>query len=209
MYSSSFSTHLIPQVLRFFGYWDDRETEFGYIHHLSIHYYLADDTIEMKEFLPENCGIESGFMFLKRQKLRKVYKGLPGPGVDAHFTVLNVLVQERYIADPLDCGREENDIYKECDLTIGGVINCFGRKIVITDCDPFTKQYYNVKYGLEKIIPLEVPKDREEVKAVSVRERELPPWNGYGSFEDSAQNCVTVELRPLLRDLRNFLKYDR
>lgn len=22
--------------------------------------------------------------------------------------------------------------------------------------------------------------------------RKLPPWNGYGSFEDSAQNCLKV-----------------
>lgn len=163
----------------------------------------------MKETVPENSGRDSGFMFLKRQKLPKVFKGLPGPGADASYTILNVLGQGRFVTDSLDCGREDTEIYKECDLTIGGVINCFGRKIVITDCDPFTKQYYGVKYGLEKITPLEIPKEREEVKILKPKERELPPWNGYGSFEDSAQNCVTVELKPLLRDLRNFLKYDR
>lgn len=196
-------------MLRFYAYWDDRETEYGYIHKLEIYYYLADDTIEMKEIISENSGLDSGFMFLRRQKLPKIYKGLPGPGANSEFTVLNVLGRGRYVADALDCGREDVEIYKECDLTIGGVINCFGRKIVITDCDPFTKQFYNTKYGLEKIIPLEMPKEKEEIKTLKPKDRELPPWNGYGSFEDSAQNCVTVELKPLLKDLRNFLKYDR
>lgn len=128
-------------MLRFYGYWDDRETEFGYIHHLEIHYYLADDTIEIKETVPENSGRDSGFMFLKRQKLPKLFKGLPGPGANSAFTVLNVL-GKRYVADPLNCGREETEIYKEADLAIGCVVNCFGRKIVLTDCDPYTKEYY-------------------------------------------------------------------
>lgn len=66
-----------------------------------------------------------------------------------------------------------------------------------------------VKYGLEKITPQETPKEHEEIKSVKLKDRELPPWNGFGSFEDSAQNCVTVEMKPLLKDLKNFLRYDR
>lgn len=113
------------------------------------------------------------------------------------------------MADSLDCGKEEIDVYKEEDLAIGCVVNCYGRKIVLTDCDPFTKEYYRIKYGLEKITSLEIPKEELEVVSVKVKDRELPPWNGFGTFEDSAQNCVTVELKPLLKDVRNFIKYDR
>lgn len=194
--------------MRFYGYWDDRGTDFGYVHVLEIHYYLADDTIEIKESLPDNSGSDTGILFLRRQKLPKLYKGLPGPGSDSSHTVLNVL-DGRYVVDPLNCGKDDVETYQDSDLAVGGVVNCFGRKIVLTDCDRYTKEYYRVKYGLEEILPMEIPKDHVEVKAVRAKDRELPPWNGYGSFEDSAQNCFTVEMTPLLKDLKNFLKYDR
>ena len=60
------------QVLRFYGYWDDRESPYGEIHDLELHYYLTDDTIEIKEILPPNSGHESGPLFLKRSKVPKV-----------------------------------------------------------------------------------------------------------------------------------------
>jgi hypothetical protein len=62
------------KVLRFFGYWDDRENLHGVLHDLEIYYYLADDTVEIKEIIPPNSGRDSGFMFLQRTKLPKVRK---------------------------------------------------------------------------------------------------------------------------------------
>lgn len=59
------------QVLRFYGYWDDRGTENGTLHNLIVHYYLGDDTVQIKEVWWE-CGIEKGSMFTKRAKLPKV-----------------------------------------------------------------------------------------------------------------------------------------
>lgn len=201
------------QILKFYGYWDDRDNEFGILHHLDIFFFLSDDTIEIKDILPENSGQDSSPILIKRIKLPKVYTGLPAPGFDSPFTVLNVLGPGlqggRYIVDPLDCGREFVDYYSEKDLTIGGVINCFGRKIVITDCDPYTREYYRVKYGIDDFTPLEKPKEKSEPVVTKVSERELPPWNGFGTYEDSAQNCTTVEMKPLLKDIRKFLKYDR
>lgn len=37
--------------------------------------------------------------------------------------------------------------YTPADLSIGAILNVFGRKVVLTDCDPFTKEYYRVHYG--------------------------------------------------------------
>ena len=34
-------------VLRFYCYWDDRDEMFGDVHYMILHYYLADDTIEV------------------------------------------------------------------------------------------------------------------------------------------------------------------
>lgn len=141
-------------MLRFYGYWDDQETEFGYLHHLEVHYFLADDTIDIKENVMDITGKDIGFLFMKRAKLPKVYHGLPGVGSAERNTLLNVLggglEPVRYINDALDCGREHVDFYTERDLTIGGVLNVYGRKVVLVNCDSYTKEYYGAKYGIGK-----------------------------------------------------------
>lgn len=59
------------KVLKFHGYWDDR-SEFGDVRRLEICYYLADDTIDIKENFPRNSGREGPSLFLKRGKLPRV-----------------------------------------------------------------------------------------------------------------------------------------
>ncbi|CAH0563867.1 unnamed protein product [Brassicogethes aeneus] len=196
------------KVLRFKCYWDDRKTQFGYIHNLEVLFYLADDTVEINEKHEESSGLPN-FCFLKRTKLPKVYKGLPAPGCDAPNTILNVLGQsfnKRYTVDPLDCGKEVTEYYSEKDFSIGGTLNCYGRNIVIIDCDMFTKDYFSKNYGLEELIPIDAPKNKIEIVA---KERKLPPWNGFGSYEDTVQNCISVQPKAPHRDFKKFLSYDR
>lgn len=68
------------------------------------------------------------------------------------MVVLNVLgpnVQEgRYVVDPLRAGKQNVQYFKENDLAIGAAISVYGRTVILTDCDPFTKEYYRAKYGL-------------------------------------------------------------
>ncbi|XP_034832363.1 EF-hand domain-containing family member C2-like [Maniola hyperantus] len=175
------------QVLRFHGYWDDRDSEFGTIHLLEIHYFLADDTIEIKEVLPPNSGMEAGPMFLKRMKIPRK--------IPSHIEMT---------------GGPQFASYSPADLSIGAVINVYGRKVVLTDCDPFTKEYYRVTYGFDAFTPLPLPKDEgTECISSNMAERQLPPWNGYGSYDDSAENCRTVEPKAPHRDFMKFLNKDR
>lgn len=60
------------QVLRFYGYWDDTENLHGIVHDLELHYYLSDNTMEIKENVPSNAGRDSGPMLVKRMKIPKV-----------------------------------------------------------------------------------------------------------------------------------------
>ena len=48
----------------------------------------------------------------------------------------------------LQTGAVHEDFYKDCDLTVGGEVNVWGRKVIIADCDEFTKDYYRTKYGI-------------------------------------------------------------
>ncbi|XP_019871659.1 EF-hand domain-containing family member C2-like [Aethina tumida] len=199
------------KVLRFKAYWDDRKTEFGYIHNLEVLFYLADDTIEINEKNEPKSGLRN-FCFLSRTKLPKDYKGLPVPGEDAPNTILNVLgstLNRRFTVDPLDCGKKVSDFYTEKDFSIGGTLNCYGRNIVLIDCDNFTKDYFSKNYGLEELIPIDAPNNKKEKDDHKIQVKQLPPWNGFGGYEDSAQNCINVAPKPPHRDFKKFLAYDR
>jgi hypothetical protein len=87
----------------------------------------------------------------------------------------------------------------------------WGRKLLLCDCDKFTQEYYKSKYGLGKenvwgmsglpvIIfypyldsfpPVAIPKPQ----ARPVK-REIPPYNGFGSLEDSLATCLTLIPKP-------------
>lgn len=175
------------KVLRFSGYWDDRDSEFGDIHHLELLYHLADDTIEIKWKLPPNSGYQSNGMFLKRGKLPKNLQNLPRPGQLAPFTVLNVLGKGlrggRFIMDCLDVADHKIDYYEERDLAIGAQTNVYGRIVTLTSCDEFTQNYYRQKYGIEDFTPKYNPAAcKQNMRKI---ERELPPFNGWGTHEDS------------------------
>ncbi len=55
-----------------------------------LHYYLADDTIEILEEIAPNSGRDAPSIFLKRQKLPRGTPPMPLPGQRTSRTVLNV-----------------------------------------------------------------------------------------------------------------------
>ncbi|KAK6633223.1 hypothetical protein RUM44_003824 [Polyplax serrata] len=199
------------KVLRFYGYWDDRPSQYGYVHKLEIHYFLSDDTIEIHEIIPPNSGIDSGSQFLRRMKLPKNYEKLPGPGETEPSSLLNVwptgFLKGRYVVDPISFTSDANaGCYKENDLAIGVALNVFGRKVVLTDCDEYTKEYYRTTYGIETFDTILTPDDNNLIVS---KEKEIPPWNGYGSYEDSEGNCKKVMPVAPKKDIFKFLSKGR
>ncbi|MEE6469577.1 hypothetical protein FKM82_008680 [Ascaphus truei] len=140
-------------VLRFYCMWDDTPSLFGDSRELILHYFLADDTIEIIEVIPANAGRDAVPVFLHRGKLPKYGPTkMYHPGEITARTVLNVFGPMghggRYILDNLKTGAVHQEFYKDCDLTIGAIINVWGRKIILCDCDEFTKNYFRTKYGI-------------------------------------------------------------
>lgn len=85
---------------------------------------------------------------------------MPLPGeIISHRPVLNVLGKSfgaaRYLEDYIDTGKNIN-YYKDCDLMIGEHLNIFGRDVVLTDCDEFTKDYYRKKVSSDINILMEL-----------------------------------------------------
>ena len=59
-------------VLSFYCQWDDSPSAFGDQRWLELHYFLADDTVEVLEKILPNSGRDAVPVFLRRARLPKV-----------------------------------------------------------------------------------------------------------------------------------------
>lgn len=194
-------------VLRFYCYWDDTDNMFGDPREMVLHYFLADDTIEIREIISSNSGRDATPMFLRRERLPKDIIPLLQPGEQTDRTVLNVFGPTghggRYILDSLKTGAVHTEYYTDSDLTVGTVLNVWGRRFVLCDCDEYTKEYYKTKYGVEfTSIPF-------KKSSQPCPPREMPPYNGFGSEEDSLCSCMGLLPKPPKRDFIKFMEKDR
>ncbi|XP_008568706.1 PREDICTED: EF-hand domain-containing family member C2 [Galeopterus variegatus] len=198
------------KVLRFFCLWDDSASLFGDRRELVLHYFLSDDTVEIKELIPYNSGRDAMSLFLRRSKLPKY--GPPGiyqPGQITDRAVLNVysgLLEKRvdsYLLDKYKLGKVDQEFYKDSDLSIGATINVWGRKVLLCDCDEFTKSYYKTKYGIENFTSISC-----KAPPPPKIERKFPPYTGFGSEEDSLRSCIGLVPTPHKRNFKKIAEKD-
>lgn len=90
-------------------------------------------------------------------------------------------------------------------MSIGCIINIYGRIVTLTDCDKFTQSYYQEKYGVEEFQPIKIPAKSPKL----FNDRVLPPFNGWGSHEDSEVQFKSIELKPPHIDFKKFINYDK
>lgn len=63
--------------------------------------------------------------------------------------------------------------------------------------------FYNEKYGVQfGSVPVELGERKVEVK------KEIPPYNGFGSPQDSKQNCLSLIAQPPKKDVMKMLEND-
>lgn len=98
---------------------------------------------------------------------------------------------------------QKEEHYKPEDLICGQTIMIYSRECMIYDCDPFTKTWYRQNMGLQQIpVPL---KKQDKVKIV----HPIPPYNGFGSEEDSLQNVFFLTQKAIKKDFNKmFLVFD-
>jgi hypothetical protein len=169
------------KVLSFDAIWND--TSFaGGINEYKINYFLANDTVEIKEIHKPNNGKRPFPLLLKKSRLPKNFKMTHCPGM------LN----------------EKEIYYNDRDFILGNTIECYNRTFELLDCDQFTKDYFQEKYG---IVQKRVNKYFEE--KIMKTERKIPPHNGFGSEEDSLGNCFNLIPKPPKIDLEKKFIYNR
>jgi len=164
------------KVLSFKCYWDD-PTRYGARMYYTLHYYLADDTVEMLDSLVRNSGRDPYPVFWRRSPLRKNPQVIPAPGM----------------LEP------ESIICKPEDFIVGQTVQVYGRDIYLYDCDDFTRDFYR-KY-------MDFEQDSQEIRQDPPTHVQLtyPPHTGFGSDEDSLANCLRLTPRPPRRDINKLM----
>lgn len=168
------------KVLSFKIVWNDTTLEGGNYYY-TLNYFMADDSVEVKELRFQNSGKDPFPLLLARQKLPKKAINTVYPGMS--------LKQEEY--------------YSPEDFAVGQPINVFGRECYIFDADDFTKAYYKYKLGRELCF---TELDKIEKKPV---EHQIPPFNGYGTPEDSLGSVFSLQPKPPKKDMTKIFTNDQ
>ncbi|KAG1708286.1 hypothetical protein DVH05_024966 [Phytophthora capsici] len=164
---------LSQKVLRFYASWYDDHPLYPETRHFILHYYLADDTIEIIEARDRNRDRGRG-----------------------HFSVL---LSRRKLARESNKQRNDNDdesfYLTDRDLRCGEWITVFSRRLLLEDCDPFTRDYYLETHGVtqEKFEQPPSPQTPDVVDKWkpfrATQEAQSPSFsNGRGTSGYSANN---------------------
>lgn len=82
-------------------------------------------------------------------------------------------------------------------------INVFGRDCVVYDADDFTKVWYREKLGIE-LKPLKIEEGQHPTF-----EHKIPPFNGYGTPEDSLGSVFSLQPKPPKKDMVKLFTNDQ
>jgi len=179
-------------VLMFKAIWEDRDSPHGDLRTFEVRFFLCDDTIEVIERVKPNCGRNAGRAFAFRRRLPKT-KDAAAHAFDLTF---------KQSKDP-NSGR----FYGAEDLVIGAYINVYGRALRLWDCDPFTRQHCRNVLGVEQPTAIDVDKEYG-IAPKPPPPNYPPPFNNFGTEEDSLGNWKNLVLKPPKQDLRRWMEFD-
>jgi EF-hand domain-containing protein 1 len=128
------------KVLRFYATWDDRKSPHGQIRPFIIQYYLADDTVEVREVHKPNDGLDPFPVLIRRQQIPRDFS----------------TVKSAYASIYLELSSNEIKEYlRPQDFEIGRTVNIYGRSFTVYDMDNFTKAFYYKNMNLKDFTPLD------------------------------------------------------
>lgn len=164
------------KVCRFYAILDDMNTPQFERRPFIVHFFLSDDTIELREMYPRNCGRQEFAVFYHRSKLPRVTSGK-----DANLT------GSRLLHGPMDSALRRKDFIQLGDLAVGKVLKVLDQELLIHDADLFTRHFYKEQLGIELEDALDVSLPKKPFGS-----QPIPPYTGYGTEEDSMASVLNL-----------------
>lgn len=170
------------KVCRFFAVQDDMTLPTFERRPFIILYFLADDTVEVREQYPLNCGRDPYPIFFRRGKVPRGKLEVKGP---------------------LDRVNLKDDYVQVTDFTVGALHELLGNRYFIYDADPFTRNYFAKELGQElpERVDVRIP-DR------TVPRPATPPYNGFGSWDDSMASVLNLVPKAPKKDFEKLFNED-
>jgi hypothetical protein len=152
------------KVLRFFAVMDDISTPQFERRPFILLFFLADDTVEIREMYPLNCGRDNFPIFFRRGKMARGRVEVLGPQSEK---------------------KKKEEFVHGSEWSVGQVVSLSGNQFFIYDADEFTRAYFYDDLGiqLEEKVDVQLP-ERAVPRAAT------PPYNGYGSWDDSMSSVI-------------------
>jgi hypothetical protein len=175
------------KVLRFYCTWSD-DSMYGERRAYLVHYFLADDTVEVREVHEANSGRDPFPALLQRSRLPKNFRdnspSVPRIGMSRDQAI-------EYVT--------------ESDFKVGGTIEVYGRQLFICGCDEFTQNFYMENYGMTEA---DFPRLQMDPPERPVPMMAPPAYNGFGSEEDSLGSFLYLMPKVPKRDFKKLMEND-
>jgi len=184
------------KILRFYGLWDCRENLFGDELFVKVHYSLAENTIEVVPIHNPKSGRDKLPKLLKKTSITKPRVSSATLDLEVSDDIsLGSAGSSNSSRSPLSRSGTAGstvsrappmvprDSYHWTDLQIGMVIPVASMTLQLIDADDFTREFYK-----SKMMPLSPAIVRVPPTYPTIVET-IPPYNGFGSEEDSLQTC--------------------
>ncbi|CAK9046445.1 unnamed protein product [Durusdinium trenchii] len=171
------------KVLRFYAVMDDVSTPQFERRPFTIMFFLADDTLEISEQYPLNCGRENFPIFFKRGKIPFGPYKVEGPQAQA---------------------RKKHEFVHGHDFRVNTTVQLLGNySFFIYDADEFTRNYFRTQLGeeLEPMVDVRLPER-------AVPRAKTPPYTGYGSWEDSMGSVTHIVPKLPKKDLVKLFQHE-
>lgn len=179
------------RVLKFYAVWDDGVAAGSGRRPFIIHYFLVDNTLEVRELHEANDGRDPFPVLITRRKMPRDYTAVPE---DFPTIIMEV---------PAGGANGILDLINPSDFALGATVNIYGREFFIYDCDEFTKEFYRLNFGVTDFTPVDVSRPPPPSPA-----KVLPPPTGYGSHADSMGSCLALVPRVPKNECLKLLQFD-
>jgi hypothetical protein len=160
--------------------WDDQSLE-GDINFFTLNFFLADNTVDIKEVRVINSGKDTFPLYINRMKLPKI-------PILTHYPGMSLKKEEFYGPEDFICGK---------------YVRIYSRECLIYNCDPYTKAWYKKHL---KVSQVPVPMKEERAPKFVLQ---IPPYTGYGTEEDSLGSVYSLDHKPPKKDINKMFAEDQ